>query len=243
MKKITAILILPLLLIGFVLIISDSCSNDDSSAPVSTSGIIFNPDLIYGTVIDVNGNVYKTITIGTQTWMAENLRATKYRNGDLIPKVTDYPQWEGLKTGAYCDYNNLLGSSTTYGRLYNWHAVIDSRIIAPKGWHIPTDAEWTTLTNYLGGDSVACSKLKEKGTKHWPSNPYADNLSGFTALPAGYRNYDGTFDGIGASSFWWSSSESTSIAAFYRNLYYNTNLIVRDSVFKENGYSIRCIKD
>jgi uncharacterized protein (TIGR02145 family) len=138
------------------------------------------------TVKDFEGNVYKTITIGTQTWMADNLRTTKYRNGDAIPEVTDSSAWINLITGAYCNYNNTRNNDTivSYGRFYNLYAVTDNRNICPTGWHVSTDAEWTTLTDYLGGASVAGDKLKEKGTTHWESpNAGATNEIGFTALP------------------------------------------------------------
>ena len=154
---------------------------------------VFNPDKEYGMVRDIDGSEYKTIVIGNQTWMAENLRVTHYRNGDPIPNVTGNEEWSRLTTGAYCNYNNTTNPDTiaTYGRLYNWYAAIDSRKIAPEGWRVATAEDWDTLVNYLGGYRVAGRKLKEAGGFHWDwvINYSDDNSSGFTALPGGWRFY------------------------------------------------------
>lgn len=151
-----------------------------------------------GTVTDIDGNIYQTIKIGTQWWMAENLKVTHYRNGDSIPNVTDETAWSNLTTGAYGNYNNDDDISNTYANLYNWYAVNDSRNIAPIGWHIPTDAEWQTLVDYLGGESVAGSKMKETGTEHWRSpNVGTTNESGFSALPGDYRGISGKYYSVG----------------------------------------------
>ena len=161
-----------------------------------------------GTVTDIDGNLYYAVIIGSQCWMAENLKTTKYRNGDAIPNVTDNTTWSALITGALCNYNNDANNMTTYGRLYNWYAVSDSRNIAPVGWHVPTDVELTTLTDYLGGLSIAGNKLKEPGTTHWASpNTGAVNETGFTALPGGYRVSSGSFSNLGNNGYWWSSTE------------------------------------
>jgi uncharacterized protein (TIGR02145 family) len=197
-----------------------------------------------GTVTDIDGNVYQTITIGTQVWMAENLKTTKYRDGTSIPNVTDANQWGGLTTGAYCDYNNVVSNSTTYGRLYNWYAVSDSRNIAPAGWHVPTDAEWTTLTTCLGGESVAGGKLKEAGTAYWLSpNTCANNEIGFTALPSGWLG--STFYDIGNNCTWWSATADSDLLthAWIRELFYNFSSVGRITFHKSGGYSVRCIKD
>jgi len=197
-----------------------------------------------GTVTDYDGNVYHTITIGTQVWMVENLKVTHYRNGDPIPNVTDSSAWGNLTTGAYCNYNNDVNNVTTYGRLYNWFTVSDSRNIAPTGWHVPTDAEWTTLTTYLGGESVAGGKLKETGTTHWASpNTGATNETGFTALPGGYRFPIGSFDLIGVYGFLWSSTEINSTGAWERYLPFDGSDLSRTSDSKNYGNSIRCLKD
>ncbi|MBL7124087.1 MAG: fibrobacter succinogenes major paralogous domain-containing protein, partial [Actinobacteria bacterium] len=195
-------------------------------------------------VTDIDGNVYHTVTIGTQVWMVENLKVTHYRNGDPIPNVTDGTQWESLKTGAYCSYNNDVNNAITYGSLYNWYAVNDSRNIAPEGWHVPTNAEWETLEMYLGG-SVASGKMKETGITHWNSpNTGATNESGFTALPGGYRDYYGPFYLIGYDGFWWSATKSSDPYTWHRLLSYDSSSIGRYGSFSgELGCSIRCLRD
>ena len=195
-----------------------------------------------GLVTDIDGNVYNTITIGTQTWMVENLKTTKYRNGDSIPIVTN--TWEGLSTDAYCWYNNdALSYKATYGALYNWYAVADSRKLAPIGWHVPTDAEWATLTDYLGGKGVAGSKLKESGTLHWVArNTDATNSTGFTALPGGYR-LNGAFTDIGMTGYWWSSSEDAAATAWIMWMSYGYSDAKKNSYSKFLGFSVRCLRD
>ena len=218
-----------------------------TSASGDGSGIIFNPNLTYGTLTDIDGNVYKTIKIGTQTWMAENLKTTKYRNGDPITNVTDNASWAALSTGAYCWYNNDKTTyKATYGALYNWYVVKDSRNIAPTGWHVPSDTEWTALTTYLGGESVAGDKLKEVGVTHWQSpNIGATNESGFTALPSGGRkDFAGTFYALGDIGFWWSSSTKVNdIDGAGSPFLGNTSSIFSGYSRKQYGFSVRCIKD
>ncbi len=182
------------------------------------------------TVTDIDGNVYKTIKIGTQTWMVENLKTTRYRNGTAITNVTDSTVWSNLTTGAYCDYNNTPGNSTTYGRLYNWYAVSNSNNIAPTGWLVPTDKDWKNLEMYLGmtqqqADATGWArgidegnKLKESGNSHWANPSAGTNSSGFTALPGGYRDYDGSFDYVGYNGYWWSSSEYNAANAWFRSM-------------------------
>jgi uncharacterized protein (TIGR02145 family) len=152
------------------------------------------------TVKDIDGNVYKTITIGTQVWMAENLRTTKLDDGKIVPLVTDDKIWAGLNTPAYCWYtNNAPENKNKYGALYNWYTVSTNKL-CPRGWHVPTDAEWKTLITNLGGESVAGGKLKEKGTSHWQSpNAGATNETGFTALPSGERKQSGVFEDSGSN--------------------------------------------
>ena len=208
--------------------------------------VVFTTDPI--TVTDLDGNVYNVIRIGTQVWMAENLKTTKYRNGDPIPNVTDNTAWAALSTGAYCWLNNdAVTYKATYGALYNWWAVSDSRNIAPTGWHVPTDAEWTTLTTFLGGESVAGGKLKETGTTHWQSpNTDATNSSGFTALPGGDRNSGGTFYTIGYHGFWWSSTAngaSYAWYAWYQVLGYDFASVNRNNFYKQGGDAVRCVRD
>jgi uncharacterized protein (TIGR02145 family) len=197
------------------------------------------------TVTDIDGNVYHTVTIGTQVWMVENLKTTKYRNGDPIPNVTVNSIWERLTSGAYCWYNNDASTyKATYGALYNWYCAADSRNIAPTGWHVPTDAEWTTLTTFLGGESVASGELKEAGFSHWINpNIGATNGSGFTALPGGSRGYIGSFYDIGGSGWWWTSTAYSSTGGWQRYLQPNTVKVYRYGSINSYGYSVRCLRD
>ena len=196
------------------------------------------------TVTDIDGNVYHTVTIGTQVWLVENLKTTHYRDGTAIPNVTDGNTWDNLTTGAYCDYDNTPSNSDIYGRLYNWYITTNSHNICPKGWHVPSDAEWTTLITYLGGASVAGGKLKETGTTHWESpNTGATNETGFSALPGGTRYDDRTFGGIGYYGYWWSSTEYGTDDAWGRDVIYVVSGINRWSYGKTVGLSVRCLKD
>ncbi len=233
MKKRTNIWIYTLALMGVLLMLTGSCKKkSDNNNPPSN------------TVTDIDGNVYHTVTIGTQVWMVENLKVTQYRNGDPIQYVTDGTAWTNLTTGAYCDYNNTSGNGATYGKLYNWYAVDDSRNIAPTGWHVPTDAEWTTLTDYLGGESVAGGKLKETGSTHWVSpNIGADNSSGFWALPGGTRDgNNGSFGNLGVHGDWWSATVNGNIA-WDRDVFNYDATVSHGSDIKKDGNSVRCVRD
>ncbi len=199
-------------------------------------------------VTDINGNTYPLIVICNQTWTKTNLNVTKYRNGDVIPQVTNTTQWATLTTGAWCYYNNTSSNGTTYGKLYNWYAVNDLRGLAPAGYHIPTDGEWTTLTTCLGGESVGGGAMKESGTIHWVSpNTGATNSSGFSGLPGGSRGSDGTyptnFPTIGGHGNWWSSSQNSTSFAKSRGLNYNLGSTSNCNCSKNFGFSVRCIKD
>jgi len=201
-------------------------------------------DASWGTITDADGNVYHTITIGTQVWMVENLKTTKYRNGASIPNVSTNAQWEVLGTGAYCNYNNDVLNANTYGRLYNWFAVNDSRKLAPEGWHISSYADWYTLINYLGGESVAGGKLRETGTTHWcyPNNG-ATNECGFTALPAGYRNLWGSFSNKTYQALWWCSTEGSPDLAWAALIIFNAVNVTFEADYKKYGCAVRCVKD
>ncbi len=211
------------------------------------SSAIFNPTSTYGTVTDIDGNEYKTIVIGTQTWMAENLRVVRYRNGDSIPLVTSNSAWKSLTSNGYCNYKNInnLDTIATMGRLYNWFTVSNNRNIAPAGWHVASDGDWATLTTFLGGAAVAGGKLKESGTSHWSApNTSASNSSGFTALPGGRREYsDGTFLNLTYDGFWWTSSAYNPDYSWYYDLHYTFASIDRANFHKQYGYSVRCMKD
>jgi uncharacterized protein (TIGR02145 family) len=195
--------------------------------------------------VDFDGNIYETVVIGTQEWMAENLKVTHYRNGEPISNITDATQWGNLSTGAYCWYNNDEAAfKNIYGALYDYYSVVDSRNLCPAGWHIPSDAEWSTLTNYLGGESVAGGKLKETGTIHWQSpNTAATNESGFTGLPGGYRNDNGKFNSLGYLGLWWSYSKNDANGAWYRYLNYVNGDVDRNGNSMYYGFSVRCVRD
>lgn len=197
-----------------------------------------------GTMEDIDGNEYETITIGNQVWMLENLNVTKFRNGDLIPNVSQNEVWEQMKTGAYCDYKDNLKNSQKYGKLYNWFAVNDERKIAPEGWHVPTEKDWNILIEYLGGENSAGGKLKEEGSEHWVSpNSEANNSSGFTALPGGIRYVTGSYYNIGTGGYWWCSSDTDAVFGITYHLYYFFGNIYKYEQHKELGVSVRCIKD
>ena len=193
---------------------------------------------------DIDGNAYHTVTIGTQVWMVENLRTTKYNDGTSIPLVTDAAAWSTLTTPAYCWYNNDEATfKSTYGALYNWYAVNTGKL-CPTGWHVPSDAEWATLITYLGDTTKAGGKLKETGTTHWVSpNTGATNSTGFTALPGGSHYTNGVFYLNGKYGWYWGTTENTSSDAWHIYLQYNTSLIYRTAGSKGLGFSVRCLKD
>ncbi|HNV51411.1 MAG TPA: fibrobacter succinogenes major paralogous domain-containing protein [Tenuifilaceae bacterium] len=196
------------------------------------------------TVTDIDGNVYGTVKIGEQIWMTENLKVTRYRNGDYVSTYLSNFEWSNVLAGAMCDYDDKPDSSAIYGKLYNGYTVSDSRNICPEGWHIPTKTELETLVNYLGGPSNASIKLKEKGTLHWIyGNSNATNESNFTALPGGNRVASGSYMDINASGFWWSSSTSTTDKMYCLQLIDNTDAAFIYEIDNNYGFSIRCIKD
>jgi uncharacterized protein (TIGR02145 family) len=204
--------------------------------------VSFSSDLL--TVTDIDGNVYQAVTIGAQVWMKENLRVTHYRNGDVIPNVTDSATWSGLTTGAYSECNNDVDNAATYGRLYNWYAAADSRNMAPIGWHVASDAEYQTLVDYLGFGTIAGGKMKEAGTTHWTiPNTGATNESGFTALPSGYRGGNGIYFNMSENVIFWSSTDDYDNYALTRHLYYNFSNFNRSYYDKHYGYSVRCVRD
>ena len=206
----------------------------------------------YGTgVKDINGNTYKTIYIGTQEWMGENLKVSKYNDGTIIPNITDETKWENTKAGAWCYYDNNADNNK-YGKLYNWYAVSSTtngnKNLCPIGWHVPTDDEWTFLTDYLGGEGISGDKLKEIGIKHWDKHidNSATNSSLFTALPGSSR-YNGGFYTIGHEGNWWSSTKNNyqdvDIDAWIRALYMGTSSVERTPRLYNDGLSVRCLKD
>ena len=199
------------------------------------------------TISDFDGNVYETVSIGTQCWTKTNLEVSKYNNGSSIPTGLDNTAWQSTTSGAYAIYNNALANESIYGKLYNWYVVVDSRGLCPTGWHVPIDAEWTTLTDNLGGLSVAGGKMKSTGTTYWFfQSAGTDNSSGFTALPGSNRACFGPFNTVvGVYAFFWSATENglSPGTAWDRNLYLISDDVTRFSQEKSMGASVRCLKD
>jgi uncharacterized protein (TIGR02145 family) len=212
----------------------------------NSDGISYSEEMIFKTyyesVTDIEGNKYMTTQIGTQVWLAENLRTTKYRDGSTIPNVTDNSAWINLNTPAYCWYsNNETNYKNPYGALYNWYAV-STGSICPSGWHIPTNEEWVVLINYLGGSGVAGGKLKEAGSEHWANpNSGATNITAFTGLPGGWRVTN--YTNLGSMGTHWTSTESSPTEASYYPLGSNSFGISKVGGLKYYGLSVRCIKD
>ena len=251
MKNITILIVL----ICAIVLMSISCTKD-KTVPV----VIFNPNLTYGTLTDQDGNTYKTIKIGSQTWMAENLSTTRYRNGDDIGTTsTAKLDISGEATPKYqWAYKGEESNVASYGRLYTWYTATDSRNVCPTGWHLPTDAEWTILTNYLtnngfpfegSGTDIAKSMAARSG---WTSDPTAGNIgnnqaindsSGFTALPGGYRFNNGEFASASYSSYWWTATEGVAPNALSRNIRYSFSDVTSYLGAKSFGFSVRCLKD
>jgi uncharacterized protein (TIGR02145 family) len=203
------------------------------------------PGIAGPNVTDIDGNVYQTVTNCNSTWTTTNLNVSRYRNGDIIPQVTDATQWRNLTTGAWCYYANTSSNGTTYGKLYNWYAVNDSRGLAPVGYHIPSETEWNNLKTCLGGMQIAGGRMKEVGTTHWSSpNASATNSSGFTAIPGGYRNIGNNFAFglIGTDALWWSSTPiNNDILIFFTH---SVSGHFNHSVTQPySGLNVRCVKD
>lgn len=212
-----------------LLIITHGCSKDDDN----------------NSLTDIDGNIYTSVTIGTQEWMVENLKVTHFRNGDPISNITDNAEWSNLATPGYCWYNNDQAAyKNPYGALYNWYA-INSGDLCPSGWHLPTEAELTILNDYLGGENIAGGKLKETGNAHWASpNSGATNESGFTALPGGCRiDVNGLFIDLAHGGYYWSSTQYNASDARYH--YLNSDDAVCHLTYggKTAGHSVRCLKD
>ncbi len=224
--------------------------NNKSDEIGSVEGVNFPMPILY----DIEGNRYRTIKIGNQEWIGDNLRATRFSNGDQIPLINNNLQWNAQ--AAHCEYSpnileyaNFNNNKIILGKLYNWSAINDSRNVCPVGWHVPTDEDWTILTDHLGGSSIAGNKMKSIGTIeagngfwHEPNNG-ATNESGFSGLPGGFRTSVGSFSNIGNFGYWWSSSEFDIDNAWYRFLGYDSSYSGRGNILKKNGFSVRCIKD
>ncbi len=228
---------------------------DRKLTPAEISVLFYEDGYPKTLITDIDGNSYNTVEIGTQTWMSENLKTTKYSNGEAIPNVTNNTSWAGLTSGAYCWYNNDASAyKNSFGALYNFYAVTDSRNICPTGWHVPSDAEWTTLTDYLtnngygyedSGSDIAKSMAAKSG---WATDATAGNVgndqasnnsSGFSALPSGHRQFTGNaFAGAGVYVDWWSST-----ANYYRSMHTAGNSVTRNAYPERSGFAVRCLKD
>ncbi len=217
----------------------------DFPTSAGTGGILFNPGLTYGTVSDIDGNSYKTIQIGTQNWMAENLKTTKLNDSTPIPNVTDFNEWRSSDLPVYFWYdNNSTTYKAVYGALYNWYTVNTGKL-CPSGWHVPTYDEFNTLVTHLGGESIAGGKLKEAGISHWQDpNGDATNESGFTGLPGGQRDIQADFAGIGRQSDWWSTTNTDPVHAYTLEVLYDDGRVfLTGGMYFNDGFSVRCIEN
>lgn len=219
----------------------NNTNNFSNEVSITTNNIVFKNG---NGVMDICNNTYPSIIINGQEWTQKNLDVCKYRNGDIIPQVNDKTQWRNLTTGAWCYY---LDGDSKYGKLYNWYAVNDSRGLAPQGWHVPSDSEWTILSDYLGGADFAGGKLKESGFVNWNKpNAGATNESGFLAIATPLRYGDGTFTSMDEeknSAFFWSSTKNDNLTAIYYRLFYGFERFDRSTYGLNSGWSVRCIKN
>jgi uncharacterized protein (TIGR02145 family) len=241
---------------GFVIIPGISAANNGGGGQTGITahscgaGSVHNPAKTYGTMTDQEGNVYKTIVIGTQEWMAENLNTSIYRNGDAIPTNLDDSTWTNTTSGAWAYYINDVSYACPYGKLYNWYACVDARQLCPVGWHVPTNAEWTVLIDNLGGVTVAGGIMKSTGTIQaatglwFGPNTEATNSSGFSGSPGGLREYDFSYGANGVAGFWWSSSDGgNGGSAWNRCLRFNDSASPGRIDDKHYGFSVRCLRD
>lgn len=223
-----------LLIFSFLLFACNKDDNEDDNTDPNT-----------GTILDIDGNSYSIIKIGEQWWMAENLKTKKFRNDEDIPQLGGSGNWTTAASAAFCNYDNDTEKASTFGRLYNYYAVSDGRKICPDGWHIPTNDNWETLVEYLGGNDVAGGKMKQEGTDTWNSpNNEATNESGFSALPGGVRNATtGNFAGLGSTGSWWTATQSGGENAWVWGLSTMNGSIPNYDLDKNTGLSVRCIKN
>jgi uncharacterized protein (TIGR02145 family) len=217
------------LVAGSFLILLQGCRKSDNSSPPVT---------------DMDGNTYKTVRIGDQTWMAENLKTATFSDGTDIPVVSDVSGWSVLNTPGLCWYNNDADSiKNIFGALYNFYAVGSGKL-CPPGWHVPSGDDWQKLRDFLGDALTGGGRLKEEGTSHWKApNTGADNTTGFTALPAGIRYFEGSFNSLSFFTSFWSSTEYDSNKSWYFSLYYSDAFALMNKTSKKDGFSVRCLED
>jgi uncharacterized protein (TIGR02145 family) len=250
MKKRLRIRIIPVAIIGLLLILTNNCKkSDDNNNNTSLP------------VYDNDGNVYSTVVIGTQVWMSGNLRTTRYNDGTPVPNVTYDIGWQNLNTGAYSWHNNDAANKNPYGALYNWYAVSTGKL-CPAGWHVPGDADWTTLENYLiangynydgttQGNKIAKSL---SDTINWPESvtagavgnndfPAYRNKTGFSALPGGMRGARPEDSNFGFTGYWWSATASDASNSWYRSIYFDASNVFRSDAAKFAGFSVRCLRN
>jgi uncharacterized protein (TIGR02145 family) len=243
MKLKSKIVAFILVMMGALILFNYSCKTEVDPY-VNTNIPVFNPYLTYGTVTDIDSNIYKTIKIGKQTWMVENLKVAHYQNGDPLPNVIYIKNWDTLITGAFCEYNNFPANGKTFGKLYNWYAVHDNRNIAPTGWHVADMDDWDTLRKFLGDSKDLGGKIKETGFSHWlKPNTGATNETGFTALPGGYRNEGGNYYDASYSARFWTNTDFPGHGAHMLLLYADQNVLINGNNDKKSALSVRCIKD
>jgi uncharacterized protein (TIGR02145 family) len=218
---------------------TDTNSNDDTADTINITSSIQ-----YGNgVTDVDGSTYQSVIIGEQEWMAENLRTSKYSDGTDITNVIEGYEWEDLNTGAWCHYDNNSDNDTTYGKLYNWYSVETSKL-CPTDWHVPTDADWTVLIDYLGANGHNGTQVTAlKAISGWSGSENGTDDYGWNGLPGGVRFDYGGFHLVRSSGYWWSSSLHSGSNAWFRGLYLQSEEVDRDFSHKKDGFSVRCLRD
>jgi len=215
-----------------VLLLAVRCKKEDNIVVIPVNSIK-----------DIDGNIYKTVNIGLQVWMAENLKVTHFRNGEPIPYANEWGHWMTHNNAACCDYNSHPGNIKFFGKLYNGYAVTDKRNIAPEGWHVASDTEWDALASYLGGYTIAGGKLKDTTISWIKPNAGATNESGFSAQPGGYRFFYSQYSDANKGAFWWTSTEYDSAYIGFRVLRNSHTYLFGSKTYKGYGYSVRCVKD
>jgi uncharacterized protein (TIGR02145 family) len=255
MKVLRQVKLFRFILLALSIVIAVGCNKNDEQ---SYDEIRFNSKLDYGSVTDIDGNTYRTIQIGSQVWMAENLKVARYSDATAIPLVQDSKQWISLQNDGYCKYEKGFDINghlfiyeynyEVYGYIYNYYAAVSVHNVCPAGWHLPDNSDWRTIGIYLGGEEIAGKKLKEAGPVHWGYyNTLSTNESGFTALPGGLRDYLGIIESMGdsrgGSGFWWSATVNDPTSAWSYNLGSEVNTLMSFPIRKREGQNVRCVKD